>query len=55
MFNRIRYLLVAFDRGDFDLAELLKLLDRHTEATSREPRPSRTQTVAGMPAIEVSP
>ncbi len=51
MFQRIRYLLAAFDRGEFDLEELLERLDRYTEAASREPRRSRNQTTVGLAAV----
>jgi hypothetical protein len=50
MFSRIRYPLAAFDRGEFSEAGLSDRLERYLNERAQEPRPSRHQTHAGMPA-----
>lgn len=54
MFNRIRYLLAAFDRGDITLDELSVRLDRHVDARAQEPRPSRHLTSAGLAPVRAT-
>lgn len=56
MFARIRYLLAAFERGEFDAAGLAERLDRYVAASSRERGESRKQTHLGLaPVLQVEP
>jgi hypothetical protein len=50
-FRRIRYLLAAFDRGEFSEVGLSARLDAYTERNERSPGPSRHQTSTGMAPI----
>jgi len=54
-FARLRRLLAAFDRGDFDEAGLSARLDGYLLLRAQEQRISRTQTVAGMPVVRIGP
>jgi hypothetical protein len=47
MFTRIRYLLAAFDRLEFDEAGLSARLERYLATNSREPCYSRKPTHLG--------
>lgn len=51
MFARIRYLLAAFDRGEFNEAGLVARLDRYVDATSRERGCSRNPTRLGLAPV----
>ena len=55
MFKRIQYLLAAFDRGECDEAGLAARLEFYVERSAVLVRPSRHQTVAGMPAVGGAP
>ncbi len=49
MFNRLRILLAAFDRYEFCEHGLALRLERYTSRNEVTLRPSRHQTVNGMP------
>ncbi len=51
MFSRIRHILAAIDRYEFCEAGLAALLNAYVERSPVTSRPSRTQTVAGMPLL----
>ena len=51
MLTRIRFLLAAFDRGEFSEAGLSDRLERYLNERAQEPRVSRKPTKAGMPAV----
>jgi hypothetical protein len=50
MFHRLRYLLAAFDRGEFNEMGLMVRLDRYLDTTSRERAASRKPTNMGLAA-----
>ncbi len=50
MFNRIRFLLAAFDRQEFCEAGLALRLERFASRNETTLRPSRNQTVSGLVA-----
>ena len=51
MFARLRYLLAAFDRGEFCEAGLSARLGVYADRAAAVARPSRKVTVAGMPVV----
>ena len=51
-FVRIKLILAAYDRGDFDVVGLMSRLDEYAERASRESKPPRKQTHVGpMPVL----
>lgn len=54
MFARIRYLLAAFDRLEFDEAGLSLRLDGFLRLSPFTPSPQRKRTTAGMPEVRIS-
>ncbi len=51
MFSRIRHILAAFDRLEFSESGLAARLNAYVERSPVTTRPSRSQTVAGMPVV----
>lgn len=51
MLTRIRLILAAFDRFEFDEFGLSLRLNALVDRSAATSRPSRNQTVAGMPAL----
>jgi hypothetical protein len=48
MFKRIRFILAAFDRGEFDVHGLIERLDHYVDLLALDAKPSRKQTVTGL-------
>lgn len=55
MFTRLRHILAAFDRHEFCEAGLAARLNAYVERSAAPSRPSRTQTVSGMPVVWSEP
>lgn len=53
MFARIRCLLAAFDRGEFDVDGLALRLDRYVDRSPVVAREPRAKTAVGMPAVSI--
>lgn len=53
MFARIRYLLAAFDRGEFDVSGLVTRLDQYVAASSRARGCSRQPTQQGLAPVRI--
>lgn len=51
MFTRLKHILAAFDRHEFCEVGLAARLNAYVDRSAATSRPSRSQTVSGMPAL----